>query len=222
MQNFLITLTKIPKLQQDIHNYYIPHGIVVITQCELHKSGEQHYHIYLQTNLELSEVAHITGILNPPINEHTNDIRDVKSIPATMKYVTKDKTFKPLYYGITEQEVKKIVNRYKNGYKDKSDIIKFKHRSIELIRDIDTLRKQERMDLEEKLSKVLELIKLFQSIGDEDALHDVILQFESLLQQRYNYLTADEIYSLHTYSQQNGQVQSQIQSQIQEKGFPLV
>lgn len=214
MENFLITLTKISKSQQEIHNYFVTGSTIAITQCELHKSGEPHYHIYIQTPLSLSDVLYSVNQFNPPINDHTNDVRQVKSIPATYKYVTKDKRYTPLYHGITAQEVKKIVNRYKNGYKDTTDILKFKNRSIELIRDIDSIRKRTRQLLEEKLDKTLDLIKLFQAIGDEDALHDVKLQFESLLQERYNYLSSDEIYTMYVYSTQDGQVQSKIPSQI--------
>lgn len=192
-QKFLITITKSLRTQGDLHNYLViefPDSII-ITQQELHKSGDPHFHVYMKCPATIDVVRNLVDKFNPPINKRTNDVIIPDSDPGAIKYVTKDKLKnKPLYYGITEKECDKIVNKYKNR-RDKSDIVVARIRRGVICTELNSVyqkmeleRKQLLSNLKDRIDKCKEQLMLFQEIGDFDAIDYCLRLLQDLRDQR--------------------------------------
>lgn len=205
MNSFMITQNPSPKSQQEVHDYYIQHGTLVVTQQEYCKSGQQHHHIYLQTFLSQNEVVQIVDYLNPPISEHTNLVKVANTFDGSMKYIFKEaKRCQPLLYGVSYDQCKKAINRYKNNArtnlrKQKSeDMI---HTTITTAIDLQSKfnrqHKEQRAIIDLALDKSVKLLQLYRDIEDMQSLQEEYTRFNDLLHDRSKLLTSDEIFDIY-------------------------
>ena len=205
MNSFMITLNPCSKSQQQIHDFYKLHSVVTVTQRELCKSGQQHYHIYITTFLTLSEVQDHTSNINPPLSQYTNVVKQANTFGGSMKYLFKDvKHNTPLLHGVTLDECRKAINKYKNNSRTNlrrqqaDSLIRDRiSSSIDLQSKLTRLHKEQRAIVDIALQKSVGLLQLFRDIEDMDSLQEEYVRFQELLDKRHKLLTSDEIFNCY-------------------------
>ena len=205
MNSFMITQNPSPHTQQQVHDFYKQHGTLVVTQQERCKSGQVHHHIYIQTFLTQQELGEICNQFNTAISQYTNMIKQANTFDGSMKYLFKEaKKCQPLLYGVSYEECKKAINRYKNNArtnlrKTKSDelISQQIQSTVDAQTKIVRQQKIQRSIVDIALDKSVRLLKLFRDIEDTDSLQEEYIRFEQLLDQRNKLLTSDEIYDCY-------------------------
>ena len=205
MNSFMITQNPSPHTQQQVHDYYKQHGTLVVTQQEQCKSGQVHHHVYIQTFLTMVELLGEVQKFNPAISDYTNIIKKANTFGGSMKYLFKEeKKCQPLLYGVSYEDCKKAINRYKNNARTNLR----KHRGDELIQDhiktsidyqnkLNRLHKEQRAIVDIALKKSVDLLQLYRDIEDIEALQEEYVRFQDLLEKRCNLLTSDEIFNIY-------------------------